>query len=326
MGVRIGAVASYFPEQVIDNSYFEAEKKPVPPGSLFRRHAESRDTSIYMGVRLGERLLERAAESSADNDGIDGIICFTGMPDYQYPKDVNLIQRELGLRDAACLSIDTACASFITGLKTARALIEAGHNRRIMILCIMNWVRRGIRDPLDYPQVGDGAAGVILEYDERDSLLGVREKTDSDYFDFLNLESPFTRQTGEGPRYFDFSHDPKYARYFAKDALVPARQLLEELAPSARASAPGTPFAEEVDWFLAHQTGEKLLTLWTRKLGFLPEKNLHTFERYGNMSAVNIPATLDHYIHEEKRIKRGDTLFFYAPGAGMHLSAMAWRY
>ena len=290
MGVKFTGFGSHFPEKTFSDG-------------AFRRHQASPDEgSVFLGTQAARRALQNAGMKAEE---VDLALCFSGMPDYEYPKDINLIAENLGMRNACCQSVDTACASFITALGLAHAQISSGRFRNALILCVMNWTSRGIDASQDSRSVGDGASAALLRADAEDSLLGIRETTATGHFDFLTLKSPFA--TG-GREFFHFGEDPRHGRFLAREALRPALDLIEKH---------GSP-----DWLVAHQTNEKLLRLWAKAL---KTESLHTFPEYGNMSAVNIPATLDEFVNRRGKIKKGDKILLFAPGAGLHLAAALCR-
>lgn len=192
----------------------------------------------------------------------------------------------------------------------AEAMILTGRHKRILIVMTMNWSSRAM--PLSGRAVGDGAAAAIVEASPENSLLATVEKTNSEYFDFIKLGSPFV----DKPVPFEFSSDAAIGRFFATKSTEPAIEALElaKLDPG------------NIDYFIAHQTGKKMLQIWAKRIGISPDRILDTFELFGNMSAVNIPATLHHFTTIDPKIKRGNALLFFAPGAGLHLAATVWKY
>lgn len=327
---RITGTGHCRPGPAVSLTHFPEAKKG---GDLpeFRHHSGDGDGSIAMGVRAAREALENAGVAA---EQLDAAIVFSGMPDYEYPKDGNAILHRLGAGRASCWNLDTACASFITGLEAARLRVAAGGASHVLVLMIMNWVGRGVDQSHDYSSTGDGAAAVVVSGsynnadDTRDSFIGIREATHGEHFGYLELPSPFARSNTGGPSpdnpspaqlpRFVFGNDPAHGKFLMSGCLEPARELLRETESPA----------ESIDWFLAHQPGTRLPRIWAKSLGIQPQKILSTYGECGNMSAVNIPMTLHRYAgpskENEARIKRGDRLLFFAPGAGLHVAAMLW--
>ncbi len=310
MSARILSTGAYWPERRISRKELEALGHHVPRGLEQRRSASASEGSVFMAEQALKNAMTKVA---LDPREIDFVIAFSGMGDWEFPKDVNLLPGKLGLEHAACWTLDTACASFISAMKCAHALIASKLQHRIAIVTSMSWSERGIAPGTNNTSLGDGAAAVIVEGGfEAGGLLGVREQTDSSAFDFVMLPSAHAR--GE-LTHFEFSADPRYRDYFNQEALGVPRELLGET----------DVFPEDIDWFIPHQANLGMVERWTESLGISAPRLLTTFNFAGNLSAVNIPLTLDHFI-TQGQIQRGHTLLFFAPGAGMHLAAMLWRY
>ena len=330
-GCRILGLGAFLPKHQVGREAF-----PHSAGTdvaQFRHHADGTEGSIPMGVAAAKAALNNAALSAHE---IDAAIIFSGMPDYEYPKDGNAIMHAIGATNASCWNLDTACASFITGLEAARLRIEAGGARRVLVVTVMNWVNRGVDRTGDFSAVGDGAAAVIVERRESDrgSFLGIREATYGEHFGYLELPSPFVGKAGpkSGPAVFQFGADPAHGRFLMSGCLEPAKKLLQETQTD-----PMT-----VDWMIAHQPGTRLPKIWARALGIPSDRILSTYENCANMSAVNIPMTLTRYAggsvvtggsdpfagqrEGEPTIRRGQKLLFFAPGAGLHVAAMLWTW
>ncbi|MCB9585665.1 MAG: hypothetical protein H6718_09715 [Polyangiaceae bacterium] len=310
MSARIQSTGAYLPERRLSRAELEAGGLKAPRGLNERRAAGAHERAVFMAEQALKQALARA---ELDPREIDFVIAFSGMGDWDFPKDVNLLPGKLGLEHAACWTLDTACASFISALKCAHALIASKLQHRIAIVTSMSWSSRGIADGTNNTSLGDGAAAVIVEggFDET-SLLGVREKTDSSAFDFVTLPSSHAR--GE-LTHFEFSSDPRYRDYFMQEALSVPRELFGE----------SNLYPEDIDWFIPHQANLGMMERWAEALDIPAKKLLTTFDSAGNLSAVNIPLTLDHFV-QSGHVQRGQKLLFFAPGAGMHLAAMLWQY
>lgn len=300
---------SYLPRNIVADEAFTDERFRLRSGSARRRHAAADETSTFMGLRAATAALEAAGITGEE---LDLIVGYSGMPDYLYPKDTNLLVDKLGASRAAAWTLDTACATGISALSAVHAQLAAGLAQTALIVTTMNWVNRGIdQATTDYSSIGDGAAAIVLGRGDG-GLVDVVERTDPSGFDFVQLRSPFA--TGEAEQ-IAFSSDPKYRAYFGKTVLGVVEQLFEK-------SGFGP---DDVDWFIPHQVGPTLLGIWCDQLGLGREKLLETYAETGNMSAANIPHILDVHVRAGK-ITRGDRLLLFAPGAGMHLAAMLWTY
>jgi len=315
MGIRIVSTGVYVPERVVTNS----ESNHISPqinddnlklfvGAGERHICSVHETPTYMGIQAAKTAISNA---KLDPQSIDTIICYTLIGDHEVPKDVYKIAAGIGCDGAMCWSIDTACATFLSQLNCADALVKNG-KKRILLINSTNWVSRGFPD--DNPLLpGDGAGAVIVEEILDGNLIDCIEKSSAAQFDFIKLES--AQLTGKS-EYFEFSNSPRIIHR--------AISILPEIANEVLAK--NNIKKDEVDWTITHQPGVPAILKWHELLDIPVEKNLNTFSLYGNMSAANIPITLDHFLNKEKKIKSGDLVLMFTAGAGIHAAAALYRF
>jgi len=310
MSARIAGIGVYLPERRVTADDLAKQGFDVNGAPAARHFASEAETSVRMSVASATEALER---SGMHRDAIDLVLFFSGIPDFEVPKDGNLVMRELGISNAAVYTVDTACASFITQMRLAETYITLGQAKNVLLINTMHWAERAIDKKAGYTQIGDGSAAVVLTGEKGMAVSPVVEKTEPHFFDFLELKSPFVSKSQELIR---FSHDPKHAKFFLKQALAPAQTLLDTTETSA----------DQINWFVAHQTGTAMLERWTKTLKISADRNMNTYHSTGNMSSVNIPFILHHYIYEEPRIQKGNKILFFAVGAGLHVATMLFDY
>ena len=307
-GSRIIGAGVYRPSQKISADELAERGQNVKGAPVNRYQATDKETSVFMGTTAALHALENAGIRAED---VDFLLYFSGIPDYDVPKDGNLILKNIQARNAAAMNIDTACASFISQLRMADLLISSGQAETILLVEVMSWLGRAIDIKGPYATLGDGASAVVVSKANERHLVAVEEKTFPGHFDFITLTSSHVSGKKE---YLQFSYDPSHTRFFLKEA------------PELLVSVCNSPGTMKIDWLIAHQTGVSMLQKWGRSLGLPVEKVLHTYDEAANMSAVTIPFTLHDYLYEDKKIKPGDNLAFFAVGAGLHGAAMAWRF
>jgi 3-oxoacyl-[acyl-carrier-protein] synthase-3 len=313
MKTKISGIGVYRPVTQVTAEDLRGLGQDVTNAPQKRYFASRDETSVMMSTASARVALKNAALEAGD---IDHVLFFSGIPDFEVPKDSNLVLKELKATKATAWTLDTACASFISQMRCAEMLIQTGVHRHVMLINTMHWVNRAIDKNGGYSTLGDGSATVILSADpEGDgrSVLCAAEKAEPDFFDFIQLESPFVTAKPEKMR---FSHDGRHARFFLRNATDSAAEMLDQAHIAAA----------DVDWFVAHQTGIPMLTRWCNALKIPVEKNLHTYHETGNMSSVNIPYILHHYVYEQPLLRRGQKILFFAVGAGLHVAAMVFEY
>lgn len=321
MGLRIISTGSYLPTTI---ETVQAQPGPETDGSQDfelqfsggheHRVCQEHETSTYMGIKAAQ---DAFANGGIDPRSIDAVISYSGVADNETPRDVYGILNAIGCDGAMAWTMDTACASFMTHLHCANAL-SMTEIKRILILDSMNWVNRAFSrdDKTQGPGslAGDGSGATIVEsVPNRGSIIDILEKTSTTDFDFITMASAQVRGNREYLR-FTKSHKTIYRAF----SILPetAHELLKKngLCQS------------DVTWTITHQPGMNIIQKWHDLLGIPTERNLNTFNLYGNMSAANIPVTLNHFLNVDTKIQRGDIILAFTAGAGIHCVAALIEY
>lgn len=318
---RIESTGSYLPKKVVTNEQFDTSSKifdssPIEnflTGYNKRRHADPDESGVSMAVKASSAAL---ASSQYCADDIDLIIGGVFPSKHLYGEDTNLVQSEIGATNASVLPINTTCSTFVSALNLAESLIQTGKKKCILISIAVNWIHHALdtRVP-NFAFAGDGAAAVIIDNNtDKSSLLDVCEINNStpSVFESMVMKNPaFTNQK----EYFTIT-EPKGIST-AKDLVMLPISVAEKLLARNKDI--------NVDKVLMHQSGLKMMQMWTNKISIPFDKVRHTLGEYANMTAANIPVSLDHW-RRKGDIQRGDTLLFFAPAAGGHYIAMLWKY
>lgn len=314
---RIESTGSYLPKKIVLNDAFNSESvlfesiNEYMDGFEERRHAEKSESSLSYAIGAAEVALERSRYSAEDIDLIIGAI---SPPEYLYGDDFNRVQYALGAKNAAVLPINTACSSFVSSLNTADSYIQAGKKKVVLVLIGVNWVSHCFDvEKKNYGLAGDGSAAVIVD-DQGDSLIDVCEVNHSSPGVFLSMAMKNPVLTGK-KEVFQITEPDGVST--AKDLILGPIKVAEKLLQRNPDIV--------VDKVLMHQSGLKMMNMWVDKIGLPMSIVKHTLPLYANMTAANIPVSLDYWARKGE-IARGDMMLFFAPAAGGHYIAMLWRY
>jgi 3-oxoacyl-[acyl-carrier-protein] synthase-3 len=188
----ITAVASFFPEEVRDNTYFEREA-PAFVAALRAREAAPvwragaapgpwqaamapHLADPFRGARQRRALapgqtaldLERGAAEALfaaariGPDDLDLVLVSSLFPDQPGIGDAFALAVALGLR-CPCVNLESACGSVTADLLLACGLVEAGRARRVMIVTASTYTRAASADNPMAITSGDGAAALLVE-------------------------------------------------------------------------------------------------------------------------------------------------------------------
>ena len=132
------SIGAYVPSEVRTNQWFidrmdtSDEWITKRTGIKERRIASSEEETSDLGAKAAQIAIDRAGIS---NNDIDLIICATISPDYMcMPSTACLIAEKLGRRDVMALDISAACTGFIYALSVAKAFVESGMKKNVLII------------------------------------------------------------------------------------------------------------------------------------------------------------------------------------------------
>ncbi|AGT09204.1 3-oxoacyl-ACP synthase III family protein [Paracoccus aminophilus] len=122
-----------------------------------------------LATEAGRRVLDKSGWTP---EMVEFLILTTASPDHLMPATVNLVADRLGINGVPTLQITSGCAGALQGLFAARALLESGHTRGLVIgadTCIKMWPSN--RDAksmkpaemVNFAMFGDGAGAAACE-------------------------------------------------------------------------------------------------------------------------------------------------------------------
>ncbi|MGX2983314.1 beta-ketoacyl-ACP synthase III [Helicobacter sp. 23-1045] len=297
------SIASFVPSRSVSNAEFEKtldtsdEWITKRTGIKSRFFAESTQSTSDMGYEAAKIALHRANITA---DKIDMVICATLSPDYLcMPSTAVLIAHKLGITNKPAFDISSACSGFIYLLSIAKAYIESGACRHILIVGAEK-----ISSVLDFSDrgtcilFGDGAGAAVVGWsdDAKKSILDVSISADGKYANLLCT-----------PR--DSALQMKGNEIFKLAVKTLTNDVLEILAKNKMS-------ADEIDFFIPHQANLRIIKAVGDALKFDAQKIVLTVQKYGNTSAASIPMAIDE-IYNDGRLKNGDLLLLDAFGGGL---------
>jgi 3-oxoacyl-[acyl-carrier-protein] synthase-3 len=258
-------------------------------------------------------------------DEIDLVMVASLVPDRLHPSNAPAVQAKCELVNATAWSVDVGCASFQPHLVTGSALIASGAYRRI--LCVYSSACSRV---LDYssgwsPSFGDGASAFVLGEGPRGhGLLGHWSRTDGSLREGV-VYAPIRDGSAE-PRWYQHEGLVRLVSLDAvggKSAGVRSTEFCVEASKGALADAGLT--IDDVDFFLCNQSVGWLVDACRRALGLPESKTMSSFPELANIGAAIIPIHLDR-ARRAGKIKDGDRILIYSPGAGLTRAAVVYRW
>lgn len=293
----------------------------------FRGAVERRVIGDDMDVSDMESMAARRAIARAglSPDDVDAVLVHSLVPDLLHPSNAPAVQEKTGLSRTVAIAIDNGCASPHIGLVMADAMVKTGSFHNVVVVCSSAASRAvDLMNPAS-PVFGDGASAYVVgRVPEGYGLLGRYARTDG-YFRDAMVHASMVDGKPERAWY-------KHAGMIRLATLAPDRaresgrrqvELCKDACLGALAEA-GLTLAD-VGLFLGPQSIAWLNSALCKSLGLPETRTLDTFPEVGNIGSATMPFNLERAA-ETGRVRDGDIVLAYTPGAGLTRAAVVFRF
>lgn len=319
MRAKIIGTGSCVPKLKIENKAFEefldtSDEWIKERTGINSRHVATEETVLSLGATAAKNALEMAR---IDSSSLEIIICTTATPDNIYPNMACLIQAELGNKTAICYDINAACSGFLYGAMMAKAYIESGMAKTVMVVSSEITTKT-----LDYSDrgscilFGDGAGAVIFTEDLENGIISTIGGSDGSRGECITLKNNDVQNHW---KVLEENDKQEYMQMEGRAVYSFATRTVPEIVEQVIRKADYT--IEEIDWFLFHQANGRMLEVIAKKLGVSLDKVPMNVGSYGNTSSASLPILLDELVREGK-IRTGDKLVMSGFGAGLTWGAL----
>jgi 3-oxoacyl-[acyl-carrier-protein] synthase-3 len=321
----ITAIGTHVPERVLTNA--DLEQMVDTSDEWITRRTGIRERRVAAAGEYASHLAAAAVRDLASRwnktvDDVDCILTATSTPDAVFPSVSALVQAGLGIRAAAAVDLQAACAGFVAGLQMAGGLIQTGLYRKVLVIAADTLSK--VTDYTDRTTCilfGDGAGAALVEAlpeGEPPAFLAGGASTDGRggrhvYLSSLAPEILGTPIKRNGKL---VQNGPEVYRWAVENVSEAVRTTLDlcGMAP------------DELDWFVPHSANLRMIAAICERAGIPYERTLTSAERFGNTSAATIPLALDLAVRDG-RLKRGDTVLLHGFGGGLTQAGLLlkWR-
>jgi len=312
------SIGAYVPEKILDNKMLEEmvdtsdEWITKRTGIKTRHIAADNEYTSDLGAKACELAIERSGLAKED---IDLIVCATVTPDYfNMPSTACMISDKLGIHNVQAFDISAACSGFVYLLSIAKAFIESGMKKNVLIVgaekfsSIVDYTDRGT-----CILFGDGAGAAVISAtdDKSKAIIDVHASADGSYGDFLVTPSPGTvypasqKVLDEGLNFVKMKGNETFklaVKTLTKDVI----DILEH----------NNIQSQDIKHFVPHQANYRIIKAVGDALKLTQEQVVLTVGKYGNTSAASIPMALND-IYESGRLKQGDLMLLDTFGGGL---------
>jgi len=312
------SIGAYTPEKILTNEDLShmvdtTDEWITKRTGIKERHIAHKDeTTSDMGVAAAKLAIER---SGIDASEIDMLICATISPDYFcMPSTATIISNKLGLGNVTAFDISAACTGFVYILSIAKAFIESGMKKNVLIVgaeklsAITDYTDRGT-----CILFGDGAgAAMISATDNKDeAIIDVNTGADGTYADLLmtpngGTGSPHDALEGEANACFMQMKGNETFKVAVRTLTKDVVEILEENKIES----------SSIDHFIPHQANYRIIKAVGDALKMREEQVVVTVAKYGNTSGASIPMAMND-VYEAGELKAGELMLLDAFGGGL---------
>jgi len=312
------SIGAYVPSKILTNAELEvmvdtSDEWITKRTGIKERHiAAENETTSDMGVKAAEKAIERAG---IDKSQIDMLICATISPDYFcMPSTATIIATKLGLEKITAFDVSAACTGFVYALSIAKAFIESGMKKNILIVgaerlsTITDYSDRGT-----CILFGDGAGAALISTTENKSeaIIDIHTGSDGSFADLL-----MTPNGGSGSAHDELDREAAgcFMRMKGNETFkVAVRTLTSDVIDILEQN---NIASSDIKHFVPHQANYRIIKAVGDALELKDEQVVLTVEKYGNTSGASIPMAIND-IYESGRLQKGDLMLLDAFGGGL---------
>lgn len=312
------SIGAYVPKKQLTNSDLEKlvdtnDEWIVKRTGIKTRHIASIDeVTSDMGFRASEIAIKRA---NIEKEDIDLVICATVTPDYfNMPSTACIISQKLGITNVQAFDISAACSGFVYSLSLAKAFIESGMKKNVLIIGAEKF--SSIVDYTDRTTCilfGDGAGAAIISASKtkENAIIDIHASADGNYADFLitpapGSVNPATQKVLDERLNFVKMKGNETFKLAVKTLTKDVKEILEK----------NNLTNEDITHFIPHQANYRIIKAVGDALKMKEEQVVLTVEKYGNTSAASIPMAINE-VYEKGNLKKGDLMLLDTFGGGL---------
>ena len=310
MYAKFASVGAYVPKKKVTN--FDLEKIVdttdewiTKRTGIKERYFVEDEVTSDLATKAGEIVIKRAGLKSSD---IDMVILATITPDYfAMPSTACVVAENLGIK-APAFDISAACTGFIYALAQAKAFIESGMNKNILIIGAEALSKiLDFKDRTTYVIFGDGAGAAVISATENkdEAILDIDINADGSYQDYLITPGRGVKYGCDTENIYLQMKGNETFKVAVKTLSQSVRDILDRNGMTS----------DNIEWFIPHQANYRIIDAVGRAIKMPSEESVLTVDKYGNTSSASIPMAINE-MYESGKLKKGDMMLLDAFGGG----------
>jgi 3-oxoacyl-[acyl-carrier-protein] synthase-3 len=309
---KITAFATYTPDNVVSNDFFESRVETNDEWIISRTGIKTRvfsaenEFSSDLGVAAVKKMVKAY---DLDIQDIDFIIVCTTTPDQIMPNTASRIQSKLGIKGTGCIDLYAACAGFVYGLQIAHGFANTGVYKKILVIGAETLTKStDFTDRTSCILFGDAAGAAIVEPSDKEFLLAFNSGTDGEYGAdlYLTHKNKIINDQEVKTNGLIVQNGKTVFKWAVGNIPTKIRELLDKAEMTL----------DDLDYVIPHSANLRILEAIAKDLNLPMDKIPESVTDHGNTSTASIPIAIEKAINDG-RIKTGDKLLIIGFGGGL---------
>lgn len=328
-GIRILGTGSFTPSITVHNEDFTrvvetSDEWITKRTGMQTRYLSAGEPTWYLGVQAAKAALR---DAKLDPQTIDMVLFTTITPDFHTPSMSCIVARELGIDNAICTDLNSACTGFIYALDVAWRYLATGGASNVLIVSAETLsTLTDYSDRATCVLFGDGAGACVVT--KHSSLFSSFLSSDSAGANLLfarvrRHSHPFCDGNNAVPVQDDFGDKPENLYMDGKEVYKFATRVMPEAVEKVCAQADIA--VDRLDMIVPHQANIRIVETAAQKLSIERDKIFCNVQKYGNTSSASIPIALDE-LNREGRLNRGELVCTVGFGGGLTYGAVLFEW
>jgi 3-oxoacyl-[acyl-carrier-protein] synthase III len=322
---QIVGIGAYAPKRILTNGDLEkmietTDEWIVQRTGIRERHiADEGEASSDLGRRAAQQALERAGVEPAE---VDLIVVGTTTGDMAFPTTANILQHQLGCRNAGSMDVYAACSGSIYSLSIGSQYVQTGKYQTV--LCVGTECLSRITDYTDRGTcilLADAAGAAVLRPSSTDAgIIDTDLYSDGRYGELLVQPAGGSRHPASHETVAQGMH---YARMKGNEVFKVAVRMFGDAAHRILEKNGVKP--SDLDLFVPHQANLRIIEAAVKRLGLPMDRVMVNVDRYGNTGAASVYVALEE-AWVNGRLRAGDLVLLAAFGGGFTWGAALLRW
>lgn len=316
MELYINKIAHYIPEEVVPNSYFKEvnglddEWIYSRTGIKTRSKAAADENTNTMAIKAVDKCIDGLPFPIEE---VNLIVAATYSPYDTVATIAHMVQRRYNIENAKCVSVSSACSSFINAMEVAEGYFATGKaDKAIIIASEHNTAYANETDPQSGHLWGDGSVAVFIS----------RQRYSNEDAKIIDI---YTRGLGHIGKAAEAVYlRPQHGGIGmpeGRDVFVNACHYMVEALEHVTATYGKT--VHDLSYISSHQANQRIIKTISKQTDIPEERFLTNIEKRGNTGCPSCAISLSENLD---KVKPGDLVGLTVFGGGYSCGAMLLQF